>query len=928
MPAITETINCHTCGAVFQHWTNLYRHKRIYHPSDNHTHHMCDICGKITDQTSFDSFLNDLEKADYLEYARQQRPNSKWTVQRITNLSFYIYPLRDFPIGCQRGSLPDYIIRNRSILDHSLMNLDENTNLCFFRCLAAHLHKKKRRTERLTLKYYRRYTSESPKSFKGVKLSELDEMEQLFHVNIVVFELAKTNEDDPRTGNEEEKVVARVIRRSVKRYDDTMYLNLYNDHFSYITDIQKYSKRFECRKCGKLWKRSGRLVRHEASCESNGTRTVYPGGVYVTPPTVFEELDGEGIPVMQSDRYFPYFAVFDFECFLRSLQNTDNMEKMELLNEHVPASVSICSNVPGYESPQCLVSNGDPAALVADMVAYLHEISSGSREIMEERFLPIFQMIDQKIETMRKLADNMKPTPTGPEDKVIPKVKFLTKLKHRLTGFMQELPVLGFNSGKYDINTIKKYLYPALLSSDPITFVVKRNNNHMAVKTENLKFLDILNYLAPGFSYDSFLKAYHCAQKKGFFPYEWFDCLDKLDHPTLPPHEAFHTSLKNGNISVEEYAYCQQVWTENGMSTMRDFLAWYNNRDVQPFVEAVKKMISFYSERGIDMFKDGISVPGLTMKYLMKATPLNTHFSLIHRKDADLFQAMKKNLVGGPSIVFTRYHEQGVTKIRGGKICQKVVGYDANALYLWAIMQDMPTGPYVRRMSDQQFKPKTKLSMAQEWLTYKSYTNEITIRHAGNNTEKRVGPRNVPVDGYCAETNTVYQFQGCWWHGHDCTLNAGKDYNVRRRRSMRDLFTETQEMNDYIRKCGYNLVEMWECDYRRKRKSDIGLKRFLAQFRRPLHNKAKMAEDEIMNAVMSDKLFGVIECDIHVPESMKPVFAEMCPIFKHADIGMADIGDFMKTVAEKHGFMKTATRSLIGSMFGEKVMIITPLLQW
>ena len=47
----------------------------------------------------------------------------------------------------------------------------------------------------------------------------------------------------------------------------------------------------------------------------------------------------------------------------------------------------------------------------------------------------------------------------------------------------------------------------------------------MCLKTEYLKFLDITNYLAPGFSYDQFLKAYECEQTKGFFPYEWIDSL-------------------------------------------------------------------------------------------------------------------------------------------------------------------------------------------------------------------------------------------------------------------------------------------------------------------------------------------------------------------------------------------------------------------
>ena len=75
-------------------------------------------------------------------------------------------------------------------------------------------------------------------------------------------------------------------------------------------------------------------------------------------------------------------------------------------------------------------------------------------------------------------------------------------------------------------------------------------------------------------------------------------------------------------------------------------------------------------------------------------------------------------------------------------------------------------------------------------------------------------------------------------------------------------------------------------------------------------------------------LFGFVECDIEVPDHLKPLYAEMCPIFKHADITKDDFGDFMKSFAEKHSIMNTPRRSLVGSMFGEKIVITTPLLKW
>ena len=214
--------------------------------------------------------------------------------------------------------------------------------------------------------------------------------------------------------------------------------------------------------------------------------------------------------------------------------------------------------------------------------------------------------------------------------------KVLKALEQKLTISIQELPVLRFNSGKYDLNAVKEFLFPYLIETQPVKFTVKRNSNHMCLKTDFLKFLDITNYLAPGFSYDQFLKAYECEQTKGFFPYEWVDGLDKLDDTSLPPHAAFYSSLKNANITEDEYQYCQQVWGESRMSTFRDFLVWNNNLDVVPFLEAVEKMSQFWRERKIDMFKDGISVPGLTLKYLFSFLDEQTHFSLVDQANSDL----------------------------------------------------------------------------------------------------------------------------------------------------------------------------------------------------------------------------------------------------------------------------------------------------
>ena len=141
----------------------------------------------------------------------------------------------------------------------------------------------------------------------------------------------------------------------------------------------------------------------------------------------------------------------------------------------------------------------------------------------------------------------------------------------------------------------------------------------MCFSTKKLKFLDIINFLAPGYSYDKYLKAYGCELQKGHFPY--MDGIGKLEDCALPTQRAFYSRLKNEYISDPDYARCHAVWRDNRMKAMRDFLVWYNNRDVVSFLDAIDKQFTFYKQQNIDMFKDGVRVPGLTLLYLFNEFP-------------------------------------------------------------------------------------------------------------------------------------------------------------------------------------------------------------------------------------------------------------------------------------------------------------------
>lgn len=146
---------------------------------------------------------------------------------------------------------------------------------------------------------------------------------------------------------------------------------------------------------------------------------------------------------------------------------------------------------------------------------------------------------------------------------------------------------------------------------------------------------------------------------------------------------------------------------------------------------------------------------------------------------------------------------------------------------------------------------------------------------------------------------------------------------------MAELRTETHVNTAYIRSEGYTVIEMWECEWRRMKKTIPAIKEFLgAKFERPMDKYKTLTHNQILHAVLDEKLFGVVECDIGVPDDLKEKFSEMCPIFKNTEISREDIGDYMRGFAEENEIMPRPRKSLIGSYFAIKVLLATPLIKW
>ena len=131
------------------------------------------------------------------------------------------------------------------------------------------------------------------------------------------------------------------------------------------------------------------------------------------------------------------------------------------------------------------------------------------------------------------------------------------------------------------------------------------------------------------------------------------------------------------------------------------------------------------------MLKQGCTPPNLANICLHKSS--SAKFYPFTETDKDLLQKFRENMVGGPSIVFTRNALVDDTFIRNsGKICKSFVGIDASQLYPYSMCQPMPTGLYTL------------------------YTG----------TQKKIDC--FKVEGFCAHCNTVFEAMGCIYHYCSC----------------------------------------------------------------------------------------------------------------------------------------------------------------
>ena len=295
------------------------------------------------------------------------------------------------------------------------------------------------------------------------------------------------------------------------------------------------------------------------------------------------------------------------------------------------------------------------------------------------------------------------------------KPNFTPVVFHNLSGYDSHLFIknLGFSNGDIDCipNNEEKYIsfskkiqvgtYPKkALDADGDIFYEQKPIYHTIRFIDSFKFMATsLEKLVNNLPEDDFinLSLYYSGDKfnllarKGVYPYEYMDSLEKLEETKLPPKEAFYSRLNDGGISDEDYAHAQKVWKTFKMKYFKDYHELYNKVDVLLLADVFENFRNICLENYELDPAHYYTAPGLAWDAALKVTDVNLELL----SDIDMLLMAEKGIRGGVSMISNRYGKAN-NKYMGNKFNSnepsKYIQYlDANNLYGWAMSKPLPT---------------------------------------------------------------------------------------------------------------------------------------------------------------------------------------------------------------------------------------------
>ena len=626
---------------------------------------------------------------------------SDWVLEEVNSMFMIMYSQK-----AARGSsyIPTPIKFKNSKC--GLINIQNDDNQCFKYCLLYHQSKQVKHDDRVSVlkKIQDKY------DWRGitfpVSFSDIQKFEDLNKVCINVYGITKDQVHPLYLGN--------------VSYCKNDYINLLlitdkdTGHYIYIKKLEHllhsitHSQYKGCRYC--------------PYCKKN-----------LTVDTVFEEhlldkhfncnnncnieLPAEGA-VMKFKNYKnmlqrPYIVYADFEC---SIIPNDDPEKIA---KHMPNSAMfyfVCT----YDNSKNKLYKFDGPNCVVDMLRKLRSI--GFNCILEMQLNAEMKLTDEDqnnfnnatkcylcnecfTEKNSKVRDHCHRTG---------KFRGACHNKCNINYYSNRyLPVVFHNLRGYDGHIILKSAYDIIGNKkDQISAIPQSGEKFMSFKIGNLKFIDSFQFLTSslekltdslksvdGDIYKNFVNMkkffkdedLNIICKKGLYPYEFIDSLEKIHYPKLPEQKDFYSKLKLEGITTEEYNHAENVYKHFKCKSFYDYHMLYLKTDVLLLADVFENFrnmcLEFYNLDPANY----LTSASLAWDCMLLKTKVNLELIT----DVEILDFFERSKRGGLTFVGSKRYSKANNKEMGclydpNQESSYITYLDANSLYPSAMVQPLP----------------------------------------------------------------------------------------------------------------------------------------------------------------------------------------------------------------------------------------------
>ena len=301
-------------------------------------------------------------------------------------------------------------------------------------------------------------------------------------------------------------------------------------------------------------------------------------------------------------------------------------------------------------------------------------------------------------------------------------------------------------------------------SNNQIVKQIRNGCKLLQVQHDNIRFIDSLSFFEMPLA--AFPKTFGLTElKKGYFPHKF----------NIPDHQEYV-----GPVPAIDH-YMPEVMPPEGR---QKFETWHKEqRDNQVLFDFQKELVT-YCESDVRLLKEGC----LTFKRLFEA---KTGFNL--------FEHM--------TIASACNRDLRMNRMIPNSLASEPVGGWRNR-----INQTQVALEWLTRCNHQLRQQALSQLTPEDLEAHPAHRHHL--QHVGNAGEYHVLGTTFTVDGFHYETNTIYEFHGCFWHGCPKCYPVRDEKHLRLcDRTMRDVNEKTQAKIATLLGKGYNVLEMWECQW-------------------------------------------------------------------------------------------------------------------